>query len=1034
MQCHSCGHTVEPDARFCSACGARVRVNCWSCNALIDQAASHCPQCGANQAASQAGSGGSPSNVGIVAEKPAEPEPTASEGEWRQVTILFCDVVGSTKLTEQVDVEDLHELWLTFQHASASVVERYGGHIAKFLGDGFVAYFGYPHAFEDAPHRGALAGLGVLARIGQLNDGEWGRLGIKVRVRQGLHTGVVVAGEMGAGSTRERASIVGMAPNIAARLEAFAQPDTIAVSIDTQRLIGEQFSFEALGRHELAGVDEPVEIFQLLGKKTAPTTIGMAGQESENLIGRVKEVSMLLDAWDSVRQDSRPMIARVVGEPGIGKTAVLGAFLQRAAADPDQLVVLACTNIDRNSAFGPVVTMFQREFGFSLDGEVDEVAERIEEWLTERGLNDERAIGSIVGLLLADRAETTRSNADAREVRREIFAALSAYFSTKKAPLLLVLEDAHWADPSTVELVDWICRRTEQWSGLLLEVSRPESSHPWKRLANITIHMVGLTPEGCENLILQVTDGKEMERRVLDHIVARSDGVPLFVEELTRWVLASGKLIERGGRLRMVGDVASLNVPASLADSLTERLDRLGSGKALAQAAAVPGRDFTFDELSAVADEKGDQLRRSLDQLILAGFLAEIEAPTEAIHQFQHALYRLVAYDSMLRGRRRLLHQRFVEWIDSHPERRAAMRPEILASHCDRAGLQDRAVTLWIEAGERASDASAMIEAERHLTKALDILSDLEQSDDNRTLALKTNVLLGPVLMMNKGTGAAETREVYDRALSLCEGLPQTQWHFPAYWGWWRISDNFKLMRQRAEQLLTVVDDMQEEEYSLEAHHCSWVNSFMVGDHKACIEHVDDGMAIYDGGTFDSLGTLYGGHDPKVCGLGEKALSTWLCGKPDTASDLVEEALDWGEKTNHLGSLLHALDIAIMLRHYLRDTKATRALADRLDWLGRKHELDDYRVKGQIFEGWCLVAEGSAKEGAKQITEALETIRRTVTQEDYPVYFSMHAQAQTALGNVEEAQSILDEGLGLSEKYGMAYWTPELIRQSAETQ
>lgn len=295
------------------------------------------------------------------------------------------------------------------------------------------------------------------------------------------------------------------------------------------------------------------------------------------------------------------------------------------------------------------------------------------------------------------------------------------------------------------------------------------------------------------------------------------------------------------------------------------------------------------------------------------------------------------------------------------------------------------------------------------------------------------NVLLGPVLMMNQGTGSPQTRDTYDRALALCQDLPQTQWHFPAYWGWWRISDNFRLMVQRAEWLLDVVSDMHEPEYSLEAHHCRWVNSFMVGDRQGCFDHVKSGMEIYDSGQFDTLGTLYGGHDPKVCGVGDMALSKWLTGKPETAIRLVDESLKWGEKSGHLGSHLHGLDIAMMLHHYLRDTAGTRALAEQLQAFGEKNDLDDYRLKGLIFQGWCSVVDGDAKKGAEQIASSLEIIRQTVTQEDYPVYFCMHAQAQTAIGQFVEAQKVLDEGLGLSEQQGLAYWTAELVRQTAET-
>lgn len=1028
MKCPSCDVELASEARFCSNCGTKARQECVSCKSLIESAAAHCTHCGAVQ---------EPPNLVLpqVAMSPAE-DPSSSpepQGEWRQVTILFCDVVGSTKLTERMDVEDLHELWTTFQHACASVVERYGGHIARFQGDGFIAYFGYPVAHEDAPYRGAMAGLAVLRRMAQLNEGPWRKLNAAVRMRVGLHTGLVVAGEMGGGSMPESANIVGMAPNIAARLESFAQPDTIAVSAATKTLIDDGFSFEPLGFHELAGVDRPVEIYRLTGELDGPLSAATIKAPPDQLIGRDDEVAALVDLWRGVEASRSSRIARVIGEPGIGKSASLGAFLRQAAPDPEQLVVLACSNVDRHSAFGPVMRMFERAFDFSIEQDGRENARRIDAWLRANGLVEDRFVSAIVGLFVSDADAGREPKPDAREVRREIFAALAAWFGARKAPLLLVLEDAHWVDPSTAELVDRMWRQSGGGPGLFLEITRPDTNQAWEAAADLTINLVGLTREGCETLVQRVTSGVPVETEVLNHIINRSDGVPLFIEELTRWVLASGQLVERNGRLRSVRDVTSLNIPASLVDSLTERLDGLGPAKGLAQGAAVLGRDFSLDELAAIADETGEALLGNLDRLIASGFLAGEQTTAEPLYRFHHVLYRTAAYDSMLRARRKALHTRYVKWVDSEPARQASMRPEILAFHCENAGLEKRAVDCWLEAGERASRASASQEAERHLAKGLEIMERLPETVTNKSLALQMNVLLGPVLMMNRGTGAPETSATYDRALALCQDLPQTQWHFPAYWGWWRISENFRLMSERAEWLLEVVKDMHDPEYSLEAHHCRWVNSFMTGDHQGCFHHVKTGMEIYDSGRFDTLGTLYGGHDPKVCGVGDMALSKWMTGMPDTALRLADEALKWGEQSGHLGSHLHGLDIALMLRHYLRDTVGTRALARQLQSLGEKSDLDDYRLKGQIFQGWCSVEEGDAAQGAAQIAGSLEVIRQTVTQEDYPVYFCMHAQAQTAIGAYTEAQKVLDEGLGLSEQQGLAYWTAELIRQSAET-
>ena len=510
-------------------------------------------------------------------------------------------------------------------------------------------------------------------------------------------------------------------------------------------------------------------------------------------------------------------------------------------------------------------------------------------------------------------------------------------------------------------------------------------------------------------------------------------GVPLFVEELTKSLLEDGKLVERRGRLVMADFAPDLDTPVTILDLLTARLDALGSAKVLAQVAAVIGRSFDQDALAFVSLRDRCLVRQDLDSLIRSDFLIEQEDTGKGCFEFRHALYQKAAYDSLLRSRRRQLHARYLDWLESEPDRKAATPSELLAFYSEQAGFLENAVQHWIEAGEAANRASASQEAVQHFEGGLRILEDLPETAENRLLSLRLLALLGGSLLMSHGPGAPETREIYQRAVALCEALPESPWHFPAYWGWWRVSENFTVMLKRAERLVAVAECMKEPEFGLQAHHCNWVNAFMVGDHETCLRHARKGLEIYEEGQFSELGSLYGGHDPKVCGLGETALSKWLIGQADQALDQAERCLAWADEIGHLGSRLHALDIAVMLHHYRRDAAAVEPLARELKNIGEKNELDDYRAKSLIFEGWCHADRGDLGRGLELLEEGLYVMREVGTREDFPVYFSMLAECHRKLGHGERALELLKEGLAVIEEEGVAFWAPEIYRHGAET-
>lgn len=1021
--CQQCGRQNDPSAKFCVDCGAQLRRVCHACSSLIDVQVKFCPECGKPQ-----------SNA-------AAENQTTSEADWqpsserRQVTVMFLDLVGSTALSAQLDAEDWREMLLEYQAVSVRAIEDVGGKVSRYLGDGMMVYFGFPQALEDAQQRAARAALAILDAIEALNESRFAALGIKLKVRIGIDVGRVITGEMGAGSTRESMDIVGATPNIAARLESLAPADCILLSAAVAERIAGHFELKAWGRQSLKGIAEPIEVFQLLGAKEHVRAVRVPAADVI-YTGRETELATLAESWREAVEQRQPKLAIVEGEAGMGKSGLLQLFLDHPSMVDEKTVIWACSVFDSDTPLIPVWRRLAEDFGLQPDETEAQTSARIDAGLSICAEAEREALATVAEALLEHIHGRIRKSegkeGDGGAGRRELFRALNDCLRHRADPLLLVLEDAHWADPSTLDLVDRILRQGTDWAVMLLVLTRPNDKPPWADIEGPRLALGGLPSDDCEKIILRLSQGKPMERALVERIIDSTDGTPLFVEELTKSILESGKLEERMGRLVLPSEASEFEAPGSLLDLLTVRLDGLGPAKETAQTAAVIGRGFRQDALSHMTGLPVDQVQAHLETLLLSGIVSRRSDSVAARYFFRHALYQKVAYESLLRRRRLLLHSAYLAWLEANPVAKSALLREQLAFHSQRAGQDDVAVTYWIEAGENATAASASQEAVRHFESGLRLLRDMPSSAENKILTLRLSALLGGALMMSKGPGAPETRVAYDRALKLCEELPQTQWHFPIYWGWWRISANFNVMLKRAERLVEIAETMNDLEYKLQAHHCLWVNAYMVGDHKTVLAHTAVGFDLYAEGNFSQSGSLYGGHDPKICGLGEKALSLWLMGQADEAFDTVKICLSWAEELGHLGSQLHALDIAVMLYHFRSDLDDVARIAARLREISDRQELDDYRAKADIFDGWCKLQGGDAAAGSALLEEGVAAMRLIGSREDFPVYFAMVAESRLRQKKPKEAIQLLTEGLEVVTQEGVAYWAPEIHRLSAE--
>jgi predicted ATPase len=559
---------------------------------------------------------------------------------------------------------------------------------------------------------------------------------------------------------------------------------------------------------------------------------------------------------------------------------------------------------------------------------------------------------------------------------------------------------------------------------------RPEFFQSWTGFAHVAARTLNrLGRRDCAALADQVTGGKTLPEQLRLEIIERTDGVPLFVEELTKTLLESKLLEDKGDHYALAGAASMVEVPATLHDSLMARLDQLGTSKEIAQVGSAIGRRFSLELARRVVDLDAMSAAANLDKLVTLGLASADKDGPQAIYTFKHALIQEAAHQSMLRTRRQAVHRRIAEVLKAEFAGTREAEPDILGHHFAEAGLLSEAIASLHEAGRLAAAKSANVEAVRLLGRALQLLHRSPQNRERDEIELALLVSLGPVRITTAGPGAAEAQETYQKAVEICDSLPRSAEHFTAYWGWWRTAVTFKAQHDRADRLFKLAETLNDAHLRLQAHHCQWATLFNLGEQRACCEHIALGIGIYDEGEYRLHGTLYGGHDPKVCALGERGLSMWLRGYPDQALQAATAGITHARSLQHTGSIGHAMDIEIMLHRYRQDAATVLHRAAALKAFAEKQASKDLVSKSQIFKGWALATLGKPKASLQLINGGLAVQRAIGTQEDFPVYFEMLAATYDALGEFDQALALLDEAIELVERTGSQYWSAEVFRK-----
>jgi predicted ATPase/class 3 adenylate cyclase len=947
---------------------------------------------------------------------PAVDQTAKDAAERRQVTVMFADLVGSTALSARMDPEDLLEIISAYERCVADTVGRFGGFVAKYMGDGVLIYFGYPQAHEDDAERAVRAGLEAIAAVRAFN------FSVPLQARVGIATGLVVVGDLiGSGEAQER-GIIGETPNLAARLQAMAEPNAVIVAESTRRLLGNLFELKDLGPQELKGIPGCIRAWAALRPSLVEGRFEAlhAGGLTE-LIGRQEELELLLRRWSKAKT-GQGQVVLLSGEPGIGKSRLIAAIIERLAFEPYTRLRYFCSPHHQDSALQPIIAQLERAAGFEREDTPEAKLEKLAALLAPAAPppEDEALLAEL--LLLSTEGRFPPLSLAPQEKKEKTFEALLQQLEglARQQPVLMILEDAHWSDPSSRELFDHVVDRVRGLPILLVVTFRPEYAPAWVGQAHVTTLTLNRLDraEGVA-LVRRIAGNKDLPDEIVAKIVERTDGVPLFVEELTKSALESGANDDGASFIARASHQA-LAVPATLHASLMARLDRLGPrAKEIAQIGATIGRDFSYELLAAVADRSEAELHAALDQLADAGLVFRRGTPPQATYLFKHALVQDAAYATLLRKPRQDLHARIARGLAERCREKVEARPELLAHHCAEAGAIDKAVVYWGKAAQLAIRRSAMVEARTQLTRALSLLGTLPETPERSRLELDLQVALGGTLIATRGWAAPETGSAFARALELSERLRDTSQLLPALYGQYvfhLVRAELRASHEVAQRALGAAQRTHDTAALVIGHRSVGISLIHLGKLDAAREHLEQAIGYYEPVTHRDLAFKYA-YDPLVACKGYLAsLTLTQMGYLDQALQRIDEAIAYAETLSHRPSTAFALLHACYCHFFRRDERLLRQRAAALIAECSKQGFAFWIAGGGIYAGWSKVEGGDVEAGLKQLRDGLAKWRAAEAALLMPMHLVVLAEACLRAGRANDALAAVTEALACVER------------------
>ena len=947
------------------------------------------------------------------------------EAERRQLTVMFVDLVGSTELSQQSDPEEMRDLIGAYQATVSHEITRFEGHVAKLMGDGVLVYFGWPWSHEDDAERAIRAGLAAISAVGSLKTLR----GEPLAARVGISTGLVVVGDLiGEGAAQEEL-VVGDAPNLAARLQAFADPNTVIVSDSTQKLATGMFEAVDLGHVELKGFSTPVHAHRVVGDAEVLDRFNARRSSSTALIGRALELDLLLDRWRSACA-GQGQVVLLSGEPGIGKSRLIAALAERLNAETYADLRYFCSAYHQNSAFYPVIKQLERATGMLRDDSNDDKLAKLELWLGKAAADPADVSPLLAQLMSIDtstRYPPLKLTAQGHKVRTE--AALIGLLAATAAqqPAMIVIEDVHWIDPTTSDWLDALVDRLQGLPVLLVISFRPELRPPWSGRPHVTeVPLRPLSRDESAAIIDLITGSKALPAVLKQRLLANAEGVPLFVEELTRAVVESDCMENIGA-----AGAAIVAVPSTLQDSLMARLDRLGRAKGVAQARACIGRVFHHRLLAEIVDLRGESLHDALEELVSSQLVSRNGAAPEAIYTFRHALIQDTAYQSLLKSRRQKLHASIAGTLEANFPDVVLTEPETLAHHYSAAGMAQPAIPHWLKAGQAAMRRSANIEATAHLTRGIQLILSLPESVEHQRLELQFQSALAGSMTSTKGPGAPEVLTAYKRARLLSERLGDKQQQFVALNGeafCHMFAGNLRAADDVGRRCFELAEADGDKSLLLEAYHRQWATKFRMGDLDEAQRYLGLGYRAYDATKHHSLTYVFTGHDPGTCCRSHLSRVLWIRGYPDQAVKCAREGVLLGETVSHTFSwlLVHGTLSEI---HLLRgEVHEARRCIDEWEAVAHETVVPYSQAEARFQRGWALAEERRPQEGVEAMREGTEAHASSGARADLQYYQCTLAEAYGECGRALEGLSLLGEAFRFVNASGTKRHVPELHR------
>jgi class 3 adenylate cyclase/predicted ATPase len=965
----------------------------------------------------------------------AEAGRMSDEAQRRQITVMFCDLADSTSLSGRLDPEELRELIQAYQQLVSAAIQRFDGHVAQYLGDGVLVYFGYPSAHEDDAHRAVRAGLGILAGLEELNAKLERRYRVCVALRIGIHTGVVVVGDVGGGQRHERLAL-GETPNVAARLQGLAAPNTLLVSGWTRQLLHGAFDLEDLGAQQLKGRAEPMRAYRVQRESAVESRFEAATIGGLTpLVGRDAELSLLLKRWEDAKAGEGQVVV-LIGEPGIGKSRLTDALRHAVAGESHTRLRYQCSPYYASSAFHPFIVQLERAAHFEADDASAQKLAKLEALLSQAVPSAHDVIplfATMMSLPIDDRYRPLALSPERQRAKTIEALGDQLVGLARREPVFLTFEDAHWADPTSIDVLTHIVPRIADHRVLVVITCRPEFVPPWSIGAHITsLSLQRLSRAEATVLIGRVAGGTPLPRAIVAEIVAKTDGVPLYLEELAKSKLESG--LVAGADASTSVSVAAAAIPATLQDALMARLDRLAPVREIAQIGAALGRDFSHEMLAAVARLPARELEAGLERLVGAELLVRHGDPPDALYRFRHALMRDAAYATLLRSQRHELHAQIAAAINEQVPAVATITPEILAHHYTEAGLVQEAMPYWLQAGQRSVARSAHVEAIAHCTKGLEVLKTLPDTPERAERDLALCLTLGTALVATRGYAAVEVEQVFSRARELCARVGDPLQRFRSVAGvfvYYEVRAVLRTAHELAQQLLTLAKDQRDAGFRLRADACAGQIFFLRGELRTARMIFERGIAVYDPRRHHPQ-TLGIWQDSGVTCLSFVALILALEGFLDQAKETSRRALALSEELSHPYSRTFALYFAAWLHALLLERPQARERAEAAVALAAEHGFAIFAAAGTVLRGWASATHDHAPEGLAELSRGLDVYRATGAEFLRPHQLALLAEACQHQGREQEGLTSLADALVLVGKTDERWWEAEVHRLEGE--